>query len=95
MSNRKQGQTQEQASAKAGVSERSGGGSTRSDRRVGDQGAGLAHTQGPFAEVWDSEVVGCWSISRDWTPRPCSRICRTVTGRFGNGEAHFQRRVKA
>ena len=58
MSSRKQGQTQEQGSAKAGVSERSGrrieGG------RVGVLGKKERHwrtRKDPFAEVWDSEIV--------------------------------------
>ena len=58
MSSRKQGQTQEQASARAGVSERSA-------RRIEDGRIGVLERKerhwrtrkDPFAEVWDSEVV--------------------------------------
>ncbi len=58
MSSRKQGQTQEQASAKAGVSERSG-------RRIKDGQIGVLQARerhwrtrkDPFEAVWESEVV--------------------------------------
>jgi transposase InsO family protein len=98
MSNRKQGQTQEQASAKAGVSERSG-------RRIDGGRIGVLETKGrdwrtrkdPFAEVWDSEVVGllehqpgldATTLFEDLQDRH--------PGRFGNGgKRTFQRRVKA
>jgi len=60
MSIRKQGRTQEQASAKAGVSERSG-------RRI--EGGRISVLENkerhwrtrkdPFEEVWDSEIARC------------------------------------
>ena len=98
MSSRKQGQTQEQASAKAGVSERSA-------RRIeGGQISVLEKKErhwrtrkDAFAQVWDSEVVpllekqpglDATTLFEDLQDRH--------QGKFGNGKKRtFQRRVKA
>ena len=98
MSNRKQGQTQEQASAKAGVSARSG-------RRIDKGWIGVLEgkerhwrtREDPFEEVWDSEVVpllekqpglDATTLFEDLQDRH--------PGKFGNGKKRtFQRRVKA
>ena len=98
MSSRKQGQTQEQASAKAGVSERGG-------RRIeGGQISVLEDKErhwrtrkDSFAEVWVSEVVpllerqpalDATTLFEDLQDRH--------RGKFGNGKKRtFQRRVKA
>jgi hypothetical protein len=97
MSIGKQGQSQEQASAKAGVSERSG-------RRI--EGAGVSAPENPerhwrtrkdpFAGVWDSEIVmrlekqpalDATTLFEDLQERH--------PGQFGNGgKRTFQRRVK-
>ena len=98
MSNRKQGQTQEQASAKAGVSERSG-------RRIDGGRIGVLETKGrdwrtrkdPFAEVWDSEVVGLLETQPGLDATTLFEDLQDRhPGRFGNGgKRTFQRRVKA
>jgi len=98
MSNRKQGQTQEQASAKAGVSERSA-------RRIeGGQISVLGHTErhwrtrkDPFAEVWDSEVV---ALLERQPALDATTLFEDLQdrhrGKFSNGKKRtFQRRVKA
>jgi len=98
MSNRKQGQTQEQASAKAGVSERSG-------RRIDGGRIGVLETKGrdwrtrkdPFAEVWNSEVV---ELLEHQPGLDATTLFENLQdrhpGRFGNGgKRTFQRRVKA
>ncbi len=98
MSNRKQGQTPEQASAKAGVSQRSG--------RLIDSGRiGVLETKGrdwrtrkdPFAEVWDSEVVELLEHQPGLdAPTLFENVQDRHPGRFGNGgKRTFQRRVKA
>jgi transposase InsO family protein len=98
MSSRKQGLTQSQASAKAGVSERSA-------RRIEDGRISVLERKerhwrtrrDPFAEVWDGEIV----------PRLEKQPALDATtlfedlqdrhpGKFGNGKKRtFQRRVKA
>ena len=98
MSSRKQGQTQEQASAKAGVSERSA-------RRIeGGQISVLGHTErhwrtrkDPFAEVWDSEVV---ALLERQPALDATTLFEDLQdrhrGKFSNGKKRtFQRRVKA
>jgi transposase InsO family protein len=98
MSNRKQGQTQEQASAKAGLSERSA-------RRIERGKIGVLENKerhwrtrkDPFAEIWDNEIVpllegqpglDATTLFEDLQDRH--------PGRFGNGKKRtFQRRVKA
>jgi hypothetical protein len=98
MSNRKQGQTQEQASAKAGVSERSA-------RRIeGGQISVLGHKErhwrtrkDPFAEVWDSEVV---ALLERQPALDATTLFEDLQdrhrGKFSNGKKRtFQRRVKA
>ena len=98
MNSRKQGQTQEQASAKAGVSERSG-------RRIEDgQISVLEHKErhwrtrkDPFAEVWDSEII---PLLKKQPALDATTLFEDLQdrhrGRFGNGKKRtFQRRVKA
>ena len=98
MSSRKQGQTQEQASAKAGVSERSG-------RRIeGGQISALEKTErhwrtrkDPFEEVWESEVV---PLLEKQPALDATTLFEDLQdhhrGKFGNGKKRtFQRRVKA
>jgi transposase InsO family protein len=98
MSDRKQGQTQSQASAKAGICERSG-------RRIEEGRIGVLERQerrwrtrkDPFAEVWDREIVplldkqpalDATTLFEDLQDRH--------QGKFGNGKKRtFQRRVKA
>ena len=98
MSSRKKGQTQEQASVKAGMCERSG-------RRIEDGRISVLERKerhwrtrnDPFAEVWDSEIVpllerqpalDATTLFEDLQDRH--------RGRFGNGKKRtFQRRVKA
>jgi len=97
MNSRRQGQTQEQASAKAGLSERSG-------RRIEQGRISVLESKerhwrtrkDPFAEVWDSEIV----------PRLEQQPALSATtlfedlqdrhpGRYSNaGKRTFQRRVK-
>ena len=97
MSSRKQGQTQEQASAKAGVSERSG-------RRIEDGRISVMENQerhwrtrkDPFAEVWDSEVV---ALLEKQPALDATTLFEDLQdrhrGKFGNGKKRtFQRRVK-
>jgi transposase InsO family protein len=98
MSSRKQGQTQEQASAKAGVSERSA-------RRIEDGRIGVLENKerhwrtrkDPFAEVWDSEVV---PLLEKQPALDATTLFEDLQdrhrGKFGNGKKRtFQRRVKA
>jgi transposase InsO family protein len=98
MSSRNQGQTQEQASAKAGICERSG-------RRIEDGQIGVLEKKArhwrtrkdPFVEVWDNEIVpllerqpglDATTLFEDLQDRH--------QGKFGNGKKRtFQRRVKA
>ncbi|WPL23651.1 IS21 family transposase [Thiorhodovibrio frisius] len=98
MSSRTQGRTQIQASAKVGISERSG-------RRI--DGAGTRVTErkerhwrtrkDPFAEVWDSDIVPLL----EQQPRLDATtlfedLQERYPQRFGNGKKRtFQRRVKA
>jgi hypothetical protein len=98
MSNRKQGQTQEQASAKAGLSERS---ARRIERgKIGALENKERHwrtRKDPFAEIWDNEIVpllegqpglDATTLFEDLQDRH--------PGQFGNGKKRtFQRRVKA
>ncbi len=98
MSSRKQGQTQEQASAKAGVSERSG-------RRIEDGQIGVLQARerhwrtrkDPFEAVWESEVV---TLLEKQPGLDATTLFEDLQdrhqGRFGNGKKRtFQRRVKA
>ena len=98
MNSRKQGQTQEQASAKAGLSERSG-------RRIEQGRISVLESKerhwrtrkDPFAAVWDSEIVpllegqpvlDATTLFEDLQDRH--------PGKYGNaGKRTFQRRVKA
>ena len=98
MSSRKQRQTQEQASAKAGISERSG-------RRIDGGRISVLESKerhwrtrkDPFAAVWDSEIVpllegqpalNATTLFEDLQDRH--------PGRYSNaGKRTFQRRVKA
>ena len=98
MNSKKQGQTQEQAGAKAGVSERSA-------RRIEDGRISVLENKerhwrtrtDPFAEVWDSEVVALLEKQ----PRlDATTLFEDLQdrhrGQFGNGKKRtFQRRVKA
>ena len=98
MSSRKQGQTQEQACAKVGVSERSG-------RRVeGGQVSVMATKErhwrtrkDPFEAVWDTEVV---ALLEKQPGLDATTLFEDLQdrhrGKFGNGKKRtFQRRVKA
>jgi transposase InsO family protein len=98
MSNRKQGQTQEQASAKAGLSGRSGRRIEAGQISVLENNERHWRTRrDPFAEVWDSEIVpllerqpglNATTLFEDLQDRH--------RGKFGNGTKRtFQRRVKA
>jgi len=98
MNSRRQGQTQEQASAKAGVSERSG-------RRIEDGRISVLERKGrlwrtrkdPFAEVWDSEIV---PLLERQPALDATTLFEDLQdhhrGKFSNGKKRtFQRRVKA
>lgn len=98
MSSRKQDHTQAQASAKAGVSERSG-------RRIEEGWIGVLASKerhwrtrkDPFAEVWDSEIV---PLLGEQPALDATTLFEDLQdrhpGRFGNGgKRTFQRRVKA
>jgi hypothetical protein len=98
MSNRKQGQTQKQASAKTGVSARSG-------RRIEGGRISVLESQerrwrtrkDPFREVWDSEVV---PLLEKQPALDATTLFEDLQdrhrGKFGNGKKRtFQRRVKA
>lgn len=98
MSGRKQGLTQAQASAKAGISERSG-------RRIEDGRIGVLECKerhwrtrkDPFAEVWDDEIV---PLLEKQSALDATTLFEDLQdrhpGRFGNGKKRtFQRRVKA
>ena len=97
MSSRKKGQTQERASAKAGVSERSG-------RRIEDGRISVLESKerhwrtrkDPFAEVWDSEIV---ALLKEQPGLDATTLFEDLQdrhrGKFGNGKKRtFQRRVK-
>jgi len=98
MSIRKRGQTQVQASAKAGISERSG-------RRIEDGGIRVLEPKerhwrtrkDPFAAVWDSEIVGLLEKQPALDATTLFEdLQERHPGRFGNGKKRtFQRRVKA
>jgi len=98
MSSRNQGRTQAQASAKAGISERTG-------QRIENGRIGvLEHKErywrtrkDPFAEVWDSEVV---PLLEEQPALDATTLFEDLQdrhpGRFGNGKKRtFQRRIKA
>lgn len=98
MSSRRQGLTQAQASAKAGLSERSGrrieegriSALERKERRWRTR-------QDPFAEVWDSEIV---ELLEKQPALDATTLFEDLQdrhpGKFGNGKKRtFQRRVKA
>jgi transposase InsO family protein len=98
MSSRNQGQTQEQASAKAGICERSG-------RRIEDGRISVLERKerhwrtrkDPFAEVWDREIV---ALLERQPALDATTLFEDLQdrhrGRFGNGKKRtFQRRVKA
>ena len=98
MSSRKQGQTQEQASAKAGMSERSG-------RRIESGRISVLENKerhwrtrkDPFAEVWDSEIV---PLLEKQPALDATTLFEDLQdrhpGKFGNAKKRtFQRRVKA
>ena len=98
MSSRKQGQTQEQASAKAGMSERSA-------RRFEDGELSVLENKerhwrtrkDPFAAVWDSEIV---PLLEGQSALDATTLFEDLQdrhqGTFGNGKKRtFQRRVKA
>lgn len=97
MSNRKQGQTQEQASAKAGICERSG-------RRIEDGRIGVSERKerhwrtrkDPFVEVWDSEVVPLLEKQPALNATTLFEDLQDRHGdKFGNGKKRtFQRRIK-
>jgi len=98
MSNKKQGQRQEQASAKAGVSERSA-------RRIeGGQISVLENKErhwrtrkDPFEAVWDREIVPLLSKQPALDATTLFEDLQDRhRGQFGNGKKRtFQRRVKA
>lgn len=97
MSIRKQGQSQEQASAKAGVSERTGRRIEGTAVRAPENPARHWRTRkDPFAGVWDSEIV----VRLDNQPALDATtlfedLQERHPGQFGNGgKRTFQRRVK-
>ena len=98
MSGRKQGQTQTLASAKAGMSERTG---QRIDSgRIGAMEKterGWRTRKDPFEEVWESEVV---ALLEKQPALDATTLFEDLQdrhqGKFGNGKKRtFQRRVKA
>jgi len=98
MNGKKQGQTQVQASAKAGISERTG---QRIDiGRIGAQEKKERHwrtRKDPFEEVWGSEVV---PLLEKQPALDATTLFEDLQDRhqekFGNGKKRtFQRRVKA
>jgi hypothetical protein len=98
MNGRKQGQTQVQAGAKAGISERTG---QRIDSgQVSAQENKERHwrtRKDPFEEVWDSEVV---ALLEKQPALDATTLFEDLQdhhqGKFGNGKKRtFQRRVKA
>jgi hypothetical protein len=98
MNSRKQGRTQGQASAKAGVSERSA--RRIEDGRISVLGNNERHWRtrtDAFAEVWDSEVVALLEKQpRLDATTLFEELQDRHPGQFGNGKKRtFQRRVKA
>lgn len=98
MNGRKQGQTQVQASAKVGMSERTG---QRIDSgRISAQEKKERHwrtRKDPFAEVWDREIV---PLLEKQPALDATTLFEDLQdrhqGKFGNGKKRtFQRRVKA
>jgi transposase InsO family protein len=98
MSSRKQGQTQEQGSAKAGLSERSG-------RRIEHGQISVLESkerhwrtrEDPFVEVWDREII---PLLEKQPALDATTLFEDLQdrhqGKFGNGKKRtFQRRVKA
>jgi hypothetical protein len=98
MNSRKQTQTQEQASAKAGISERSG-------RRIDGGRISVLESKerhwrtrkDPFAAVWDSEIV---PLLEGQPALDATTLFEDLQdrhpGKYGNaGKRTFQRRVKA
>jgi transposase InsO family protein len=98
MSSRKQGQTQEQGSAKAGLSERSG-------RRIEHGQISVLESKerhwrtrkDPFVEVWDREII---PLLEKQPALDATTLFEDLQdrhqGKFGNGKKRtFQRRVKA
>ena len=98
MSSRKHGQTQEQASAKAGMSDRSG-------RRIESGRISVLENKerhwrtrkDPFAEVWGREIV---PLLEKQPALDATTLFEDLQdrhqGKFGNGKKRtFQRRVKA
>ena len=98
MSSRKQGLTQAQASAKAGISERSG-------RRIEEGRISVLERKerhwrtrkDPFVEVWDEEIV---PLLEKQPALDATTLFEDLQdrhpGKFGNGKKRtFQRRVKA
>ncbi len=98
MSSRKQGHTQAQASAKAGVSERSG--RRIEDGRIGVLARKERHwrtRKDPFETVWDREIV---PLLEKQPALDATTLFEDLQdrhpGKFGNGKKRtFQRRVKA
>ena len=98
MSSRKQGQTQEQASAKAGVSERSGRRIEGGEINVLEPKERHWRTRkDPFAEVWDSEIIPLLKKQPALNATTLFEDLQDRHGnKFGNGKKRtFQRRVKA
>jgi transposase InsO family protein len=97
MKQRHQGDTQPQASAKAGISERSG---RRIDAGQLGQPKQPRHwrtRKDPFADVWEREVIPLLERSPTLTPITLfEELQERHPGRFGNHHKRtFQRRVKA
>lgn len=98
MSSRKQGQTQKQGSAKAGLSERSGRRIEHGQIRVLESKERHWRTRkDPFVEVWDREIV---PLLEKQPALDATTLFEDLQdrhqGRFGNGKKRtFQRRVKA
>ena len=98
MSSRNQGRTQAQASAKAGISERTG--QRIESGRIGVLEPKERHwrtRKDPFAEVWDSEIVPLLEEQPALDPTTLFEDLQDRhPGQFGNGKKRtFQRRVKA
>ncbi|MEW7975905.1 MAG: IS21 family transposase [Candidatus Sedimenticola endophacoides] len=97
MKYRNQGDTQQQASAKAVISERSGRRIDSGSLSTKNQPRHWRTRKDPFSEVWEQEIVPCLEDTPALTPITLFEDLQDRhPGRFGNHlKRTFQRRVKA
>ena len=80
MKERKVGKSQKAASAKSGISERSGRRIEKGELQASGCKKRYWRTRpDPFSEVWESEIVPLLSKESELTQRRCSSVSRIVT----------------